>query len=121
VNFAEALAVLHIGKRVTRRGWNGRNMWLLIVPGSTITVAAGRPLGDAAPELIDRQVAYRPHIDMFTANGEVVPWVATQSDLLGDDWEIVDGDRDWSIPQIDAVHAFLANPERHWNWGRDVR
>lgn len=35
------------------------------------------------------EINYRPHIDMRTADGEVVPWVASQSDLLVDDWVIV--------------------------------
>ncbi|MFC4118497.1 Thoeris anti-defense Tad2 family protein [Nonomuraea zeae] len=58
-------------------------------PGSTITVDANHPLGQAAPELVGRTVTYRPHIDTFTANGQIVPWVASQSNLDADDWEIV--------------------------------
>jgi hypothetical protein len=87
--FGDALQHLRAGARVTRDGWNGRGVWLVLVPGSTITVAAGRPLGDAAPELVGEQVDYRPHIDMKTADGQIVPWVASQSDLLATDWRTV--------------------------------
>lgn len=86
MDFGAALQALRDGERVARDGWNGKGMWLVLVPGSTITVEAGRPVGDAAPDLIGQQVEYRPHIDMYTADGQLVPWHATQSDLLADDW-----------------------------------
>lgn len=89
MNFAAAIDSLHAGHRLTRAGWNGAGMWVFRVPGSTITVEAGRPLGKAAPELVGRTVEYRPHFDMFTADGQIVPWVASQSDLDAADWEIV--------------------------------
>jgi hypothetical protein len=86
MNFGEALDALLRGLRVARSGWNGRGMWLVLVPGSTITVSEGRPLGDAAPELVGQQVQYQPHVDMRTADGSIVPWLASQSDLLATDW-----------------------------------
>lgn len=89
MDFSEALLDLKCGRRVARMGWNGKAMFIFLVPGSTITVQEGRPLGEAAPNLIGEQVQYRPHIDMWTANGEVVPWIATQSDLLETDWVLV--------------------------------
>lgn len=90
MNFGEALIALKAGHRVTRTGWNGTGMWLILVPGSTITVSADRPLGTAAPELVGQEIAYQPHIDMKTAQGSVVPWLASQSDLLAEDWKVVD-------------------------------
>jgi hypothetical protein len=92
MDFSEALAQLKAGQRITRAGWNGRGMWLLLVPGSAIQVAADRPLGLAAPELVNSVVPYRPHIDMKTVDGEIVPWVASQTDLLADDWQTANGD-----------------------------
>ncbi|MET7335864.1 DUF2829 domain-containing protein [Nonomuraea sp. NPDC005650] len=89
LSFGEALELLKSGERLTRAGWNGRGMWLFLVPGSTLTVQAGRPLGEAAPDLVGQTVEYRPHIDMKTVDGQIVPWVASQSDLLADDWLIV--------------------------------
>lgn len=91
-DFGTALTALRAGERVGRQGWNGKGMFLVLVPGSDITVSSGRPLGDAAPELVGRTVAYRPHIDMKTVDNEIVPWVASQSDLLADDWFTVPTD-----------------------------
>lgn len=89
MNFGEALNALKSGARVTRDGWNGHGMWLIYVPGSVITVSGDRPLGKAMPERVGHEVAYRPHIDMKTAQGDLVPWVASQSDLLAEDWRTV--------------------------------
>jgi hypothetical protein len=86
---SDALRMVKAGARVRRRGWSGRGMFVFLVPGSTILVSSDRPLGLAAPELVDKPVRYLGHIDMVTATGEVVPWVASQSDLLTADWERV--------------------------------
>ena len=82
MNFGAALVELKNGGKVTRRGWNGQGMFLYLVPGSTF-IAGRPPLDKIFP---GEQVAYRPHIDMLTADGTLVPWVASQSDLLADDW-----------------------------------
>lgn len=88
-SFSVALFWLKDGDRVAREGWNGRNMWLVLVPGSTITVTEGRPLAKAF--LVGVQVEYLPHIDMKTADNKVVPWLASQTDLLAEDWVRVSG------------------------------
>jgi hypothetical protein len=81
-----AVAMLHDGERVRRAGWNGKGMFLFLVPGSRFEVNRA-PLLGIYPRgtLID----YRPHVDMKTADGEIVPWVCSQSDLLAADWELV--------------------------------
>ena len=88
-NFGDALSMLRAGQRVTRQGWNGRGMWLILIKGSTLTVEAERTLGQAAPDMVGQKVDYRPHIDMKTVDGSIVPWVASQSDLLAEDWYAV--------------------------------
>ena len=82
-DFGEAVRRLKAGKLVAREGWNGKNMFLLLVPGSTFAVNRA-PLLGIFPE--GTQINYRPHIDMRTADGEIVPWVASQSDVLCEDW-----------------------------------
>lgn len=85
-DFGTALNRLRAGRRVARRGWNGEGMWLVLVPGSSIRIEAGRPLGQAAPELVGQHADYRPHIDIKAADDTLVPWVASQTDLLAHDW-----------------------------------
>ena len=85
-SFSIALEYLKNGARVARAGWNGKGMFLFLVPGSHFEVNRP-PLLGIYPE--GTPIDYRPHIDMKTAQGDVVPWVASQSDLLEDDWVIV--------------------------------
>lgn len=82
-NFGAALQHLQTGGRVSRLGWNGKGMFLFLVPGSTFLVNRP-PLLGIYPE--GTEINYQPHIDMKTADGRVVPWVASQSDLLASDW-----------------------------------
>lgn len=89
MGFGGALAALRAGKRVTRDGWNGPDQWLVLVPASVVRVEASRPLGKAAPELVGQEVRYSAHIDIKTVQGTVVPWIASQTDVLADDWRLV--------------------------------
>lgn len=87
MNFGQALEALHAGKKVTRTGWNGKGMFLFLVPGSQFKVNRA-PLLGIYPEGTD--IVYRPHIDMRTADGAICVWTAAQSDLLAGDWELVE-------------------------------
>lgn len=70
-NFGEAIRRLEVGCKVAREGWNGKGMWLALqVP-------------DAHSKMS------RPYIYMRTVNNELVPWVASQSDILAKDWRVV--------------------------------
>ncbi|MEY9718805.1 DUF2829 domain-containing protein [Sinorhizobium fredii] len=93
MSFGHAIAALKAGERVARAGWNGKSMWLVLVPGSTgLTVEEGRPLAKAGLP-IGTRFDYLPHIDMWTAQGNFVPWLASQTDMLADDWMIVTADQ----------------------------
>lgn len=69
--FSSALLSLKAGLQVTRSGWNGKGMWLRLQvpdPGSKMTL---------------------PYIYMKTAQGDLVPWLASQTDLLAEDWIVL--------------------------------
>lgn len=85
MNFGDALICLKNGLRVARAGWNGKGMFVFLVPGSRFTVNRA-PLLGIYPE--GTVIDYCPHIDMKTADGKVVPWLASQTDVLAEDWEI---------------------------------
>lgn len=68
MDFGEALDALKRGTRVCRTGWNGKGMWLELQ----------RPDEDSKMTL--------PYIFMKTADAHLVPWLASQTDLLADDW-----------------------------------
>ncbi len=83
LSFSEALELLKAGLCVARSGWNGKGMYLYLVAGSQFMVNRP-PLNQLLKE--GTVVNYRAHIDMKTADGSFVPWLASQSDLLEDDW-----------------------------------
>lgn len=83
MNFSAALEEIKDGVRVARSGWNGKGMFVFLVPGSHFTVNRAPLLGIYPP---GTEIDYRTHIDMRTADGSIVPWLASQTDLLADDW-----------------------------------
>ncbi|WGK93809.1 MULTISPECIES: DUF2829 domain-containing protein [Flavobacterium] len=85
-DFGQALNWLKNGKKVARQGWNGKGMFLFLVPGSTFKVNRPPLLGIYEE---GTEIKYCPHIDMKTADGSVVPWLASQTDMLAEDWETV--------------------------------
>lgn len=85
MTFSQALELLKAGGRVARAGWNGKGMFIFLVPGSTFKVNRP-PLLGIYPE--GTEVNYCPHIDMKTADGKVVPWLASQTDVLAEDWVV---------------------------------
>jgi hypothetical protein len=87
LNFGQAVEALKAGKRVAREGWNGKNMFLFLVPGSTFKVNRA-PLLGIYPE--GTVIDYHAYIAMKTATGEIVPWLASQTDVLDEDWVVVD-------------------------------
>lgn len=73
--------------RVRRAGWNGRGMFVFLVPGSRFAVNRA-PLLGIYPE--GTMIDYHAHVDMKTATGEIVPWLCSQTDLLATDWELAE-------------------------------
>lgn len=82
-DFSEALAHVKLGHRVARAGWNGKGMFIFLVPGSTFAVNRPPLLGIYPKDTI---INYHAHIDMKTADDMVVPWLASQTDILATDW-----------------------------------
>lgn len=83
LSFGEALEVLKAGGRVTRPSWNGKEMWLTLYRGSPEMERAFRATG--------WKPIRRSFIVMNHADQTLGPWNATQSDMLGEDWEVVRG------------------------------
>ena len=84
----EAVAIMYDGGRVAREGWNGKDMFIFLVFGSTFEVNRP-PLLGIYPE--GTVIEYHPHVDMKTVDGSIVPWLCSQDDLLAGDWTQVDG------------------------------
>lgn len=87
LTFGDAVHLLKLGHKVTRAGWNGKGMFLFLVPGSQFKVSRP-PLLGIYPE--GTEINYRPHIDMKTADGSVSTWNPTCNDVLAEDWMVVE-------------------------------
>lgn len=86
LDFAAVVRGLKAGKRFARAGWNGKGMFVFLVKGSVFKVNR-EPLLSILGE--GTEVAYHAHVDMKTASGEIVPWLASQTDVLAEDWSEV--------------------------------
>jgi Protein of unknown function (DUF2829) len=69
--FGNAIEALKSGNQVRRSGWNGKGMWIAL----------------QVPEAHSKMSL--PYIYMSTVQGRLVPWLASQTDVLAEDWEIV--------------------------------
>lgn len=87
LTFSQALEELKNGKKLQRSGWNGKGMFVFLVKGSTFKVNRA-PLLGIYPE--GTEINYHAHVDMRTADGKIVPWLCSQTDMLADDWQIVE-------------------------------
>jgi hypothetical protein len=74
MNFGDALKALWQGVAVAREGWNGKNQFLRL----------------QSPDEHSKMTL--PYIYITTVQGDRVPWLASQTDLLALDWTLVDGD-----------------------------
>jgi hypothetical protein len=73
MDIGDAISALRGGLKVARAGWNGKGMWLQLQ----------RPDEHSKMTL--------PYVFMRTATADLVPWLCSQTDLLANDWTIVDG------------------------------
>lgn len=86
MSFGLAIEAMKMGRAVAREGWNGKEMFLYHVPA-----AAYPPSTEVAKAAFHGEnVPYGAYIAMKTAQGNVVPWLASQTDMLADDWYIVE-------------------------------
>jgi len=90
MNFGLAIEAMKKGKKVARHGWNGVDMFLFLVTYKEGTVQL-LPGTSPKPGTAVKTAPLLPHINMKTADGSVaVGWLASQTDMLSDDWFIVE-------------------------------
>lgn len=84
LDFGKAIESLKAGKKVARAGWNGKGMYVYYVPANSYPAVT-----DIAKAEFGETVPYGAYVAIKTAQGNVVPWLASQTDVLAEDWEIV--------------------------------
>ena len=86
MTFGEALQLIKEGREVTRHGWNGKGMFLYLLKGQDLQRGLKYGYGEYSGE-----PAFVSCIVMKTAqNTLAVGWVPSASDLLSEDWEVVE-------------------------------
>lgn len=93
MSFSLALECLKEGYRVARHGWNGKDMWVFMTNGRTLDLERDKiwtqNVRDVAVEN-GGKVEILPYLSMKTADNKIViGWLASQTDMLADDWFIV--------------------------------
>lgn len=81
VDFSAALRALKAGERIARSGWNGKGMYVFLVHADDWMYAKKNQWIETIPKL--------PFIAMKTADNMMVPWLASQTDILAEDWKVV--------------------------------
>jgi hypothetical protein len=75
--FGDAIVALKNGYRVARAGWNGKGMYLWLLPAAMAEANGG-------------EIEALGSIRMMTADKKVLTgWLASQTDILAEDWEIL--------------------------------
>ena len=92
MSFGAAIALMKKGKKVARKGWNGKGMYVWVMPGSTIKNCPN--ISDPHLAEIDKaegEIRFLGSIRMRTATGDVLTgWLASQTDMLAEDWMVVE-------------------------------
>lgn len=77
MTFGLAIEALKRGERAARDGWDGKEMWLMLMGAGDTTL----PNGENYPAL--------PFLIIKASNRTTVPWLPTQADMLAEDWMIL--------------------------------
>ena len=100
MNFSQALESLKLGSKIQREGWNGKGMYLTLVQGYPVN---GHLNADSVESEVEGETQGKAgqmlsHIVMKTAGdsqfwgagySDYVPWLASQTDILAEDWNIL--------------------------------
>jgi len=88
MNFGQAVDLLRNGHRVSRDGWNGKGMWLCLMPATVIP--EGLVNGRTKKFVPNGDLHVGGYVVMMTAQGVWQPgWLASQADMLADDWAVL--------------------------------
>lgn len=82
MTFGEAIAELKAGRRVARAGWNGKGMWVRLVNLYADAEFSVREIEPCTG-------TWLPFLTMKTVDNGLVPWLASQTDMLAEDWTAV--------------------------------
>ena len=91
MDFGKAIEALKEGKKVARKGWNGKGMYLWLMPATSVKAEWCKEHHlKALAEQNGGEIEALGTIRMLTADKKILTgWLASQTDMLSEDWEIV--------------------------------
>jgi hypothetical protein len=89
-DFGWALGMLRAGRRLQRAGWNGKGMWIALQKGYPDGIPINANTAEATGLPAGTVCKFLPYLMMRTATGDFVPWLASQTDILAQDWALAE-------------------------------
>lgn len=90
LDFSTALKAAKAGKHIARKGWNGKNMFVFYQKGYPDGIALNKNTAEATGIPEGTVVKITPYLMMKAADGSLVTgWLASQTDMLAEDWNII--------------------------------
>lgn len=108
LNFGQALEAVKEGKLIAREGWNGKEMFVFIRPEDTLDIDTLVHKIKSLPSAVkgwfanktnpsdenrldgSTQIKFTGYLCMKAADNSIVNgWLASQTDMLAKDWEII--------------------------------
>ena len=86
ITFGEALELVKAGKRIARKGWNGKGMFVYYVPAASYKAQTGVAKDHFGEEAM---VSYAAYLAIKNVNDTVSTWVPSINDVLAEDWSVV--------------------------------
>ncbi len=90
MSFGLAIEAAKQGKKIARSGWNGKGMWVIYRTGYPDGIPCNKNTADAVGIPEGTLFKVRPYLQMKCVDGSFQMWLASQSDILADDWYIVE-------------------------------
>jgi len=97
MTFGLAIEAAKKGHKIARRGWNGKNMFIVYMEPLFLppfnTQGTARKVNDRTARFIgaDKPLDCQPYFAMYNAKEQWIPgWLASQTDMLSEDWFVVE-------------------------------
>ena len=86
-DFGQAIKYLKDGKRLQRQGWNGKNQYIELAEKVAYINAKGEIINEGHSDIGNKVIAF------VGTSGVQLGWLASQADMLAEDWKIVEEEK----------------------------
>ena len=88
-DFSVVLKWVKEGHKISRKGWNGKGMFVVYQKGYPDDISVNKNTQDALGVPEGTVCKFLPYLLMKTVQGDFVPWLASQTDILAEDWGVL--------------------------------